>query len=210
MQEYPNYNPTDTTDSPDQPDVFQEPEATYMAQQHNNRAPGYVDAMNDWAFKKLFGSEESKDILISFLNEVLKGKRQISTISYNKNEHQGDRNEIATAVIDIACTDVQGNNFLIEVQKSRQKFFKDRTLFYASRFISNQAPKGSKRSNWNYELKEVYVISILEYFVLDTGEAPGYCHQVSLVNNTTGKLFYDKLGFTYIELRKPRRAHEYS
>ena len=84
--------------------------------------------------------------LISFLNEVLKGKREISDISYSKNEHQGDRNNIATAVIDIACIDPQGNNFLIEVQKSRQRFFKDRTLFYASRLISNQAPKGSKRN----------------------------------------------------------------
>ncbi|MNX89203.1 PD-(D/E)XK nuclease family transposase [compost metagenome] len=46
------------------------------------------------------------------------------------------------------------------------------------------------------------MISILENFVLDAVEAPDYCHQVSLVNNTTGKLFYDKLGFTYIELLK--------
>ena len=191
------------------PATLQEPIAIYTKQDQRNTDPHFVDVMDDWAFKKIFGSEDSKEILITFLNHVLKGKRQITSITFSKNEHPGDTEEIGAAVIDIVCKDINGATFLIEVQKAKQKYFKDRTLFYASRLISDQAPKG-KRNKWKYKLDDVYVISILEKFVLDKRPTGNWFHHVSMINTTTGKLFYDKLGFTYIELLKPRRAHEYS
>ncbi len=89
---------------------------------------------------------------------------------------------------------------MIEVQRGRLGNFKERALFYTSRLISDQAPKGN-RSDWAYNLTEVYLIAILEDFTLRISSDQKYLHEVGLCNIDTGEIFYDKLGFTYIELR---------
>jgi len=73
-------------------------------------------------------------------------------------------------------------------------------LFYTSRLISEQAPKG-KRSNWGYNLTEVYLVALLEDFTLENSPAKEYLHNICLCNRDSGEIFYDKLGYTYIELR---------
>ena len=73
-------------------------------------------------------------------------------------------------------------------------------MFYTSRLISEQAPKG-KRSNWGYNLTEVYLVALLEDFTLENSPAKEYLHNICLCNRDSGEIFYDKLGYTYIELR---------
>ncbi|TCD00072.1 Rpn family recombination-promoting nuclease/putative transposase [Pedobacter psychroterrae] len=160
----------------------------------------YINPFEDWAFKRIFASETSKEVVKAFLNEILAGKRQIETISYGKNEYPGEIKEDATAVFDFLCTDVDGTAFLVEVQRQEQKYFKERSLFYTSRLISDQAPKGNKE--WKYNLKEIYSISLLEQFCLPDIEGGAYMHNVSLCYTKTGAPFYDKLHFIYIEVKK--------
>jgi predicted transposase/invertase (TIGR01784 family) len=163
--------------------------------------PGrYIDPLVDFAFKKIFGSEPNKDLLIAFLNEVFRGRKSIIDLVYNKNEHPGDLKDEGTAIFDLLCTSVDGEQFLIEVQRGRLGNFKERAMFYTSRLISNQAPKGN-RSDWAYNLTEVYLIAILEDFTLKIGPDKKYLHDICLCNRDTGEIFYHKLGFTYIELR---------
>lgn len=119
---------------------------------------------------------------------------------YNKNEHPGDLKDEGAAIFDLLCTGDKGEQFLIEVQRGRQGFFKERALFYTSRLISGQAPKGN-RSAWAYNIAEVYLIALLEDFTLEDSAANEYLHDICLCNRDTGKIFYDKLGYTYIELR---------
>jgi len=160
----------------------------------------YIDPLVDFAFKKIFGSEPNKDILIAFLNEVFKGRKHIADLVYNKNEHPGDLTDEGSAIFDLLCTGDNGEKFLIEVQRGKQGRFKERALFYASRLISDQAPKG-KRTEWGYDITEVYLVALLEDFTLQ-GNPPGkYLHNICLCNVETGEIFYDKLGYTYIELR---------
>ena len=104
------------------------------------------------AFKKIFGSEPNKDLLISFLNELFRGRKQITDLVYNKNEHPGDNDEIGGAIFDLLCTGDDGENFLIEVQRSSQANLKQRMLYYASRLISDMAPKGN-RKEWSVSSK---------------------------------------------------------
>ena len=160
----------------------------------------YVDPLVDFAFKKIFGTEPNKDLLIHFLNEVLKGRKVIVDLTYNKNEHPGDLKAEGGAIFDLLCTGDNGENFIIEVQRGRQGYFKERALFYTSRLISTQAPKG-RRSDWPYNLTEVYLVAILEDFTLGISPAKNYLHNICLCNRDTGEVFYDKLGYTYIELR---------
>jgi predicted transposase/invertase (TIGR01784 family) len=164
--------------------------------------PGkYIDPLVDFAFKKIFGSEPNKDLLIDFLNEVFRGRKHIVDLVYNKNEHHGDIKDEGTAIFDLLCTGDKGEQFLIEVQRGRQGFFKERCLFYTSRMISEQAPKGN-RGVWAYNIAEVYLIALLEDFTLEGCPESAYLHDIYLCNRDTGEIFYDKLGYTYIELSK--------
>ena len=120
---------------------------------------------------------------------------------YNKNEYHGDLKDEGAAIFDLLCTGTDGEQFLIEVQRGRQGNFKERALFYTSRLISDQAPKG-RRSEWAYNLTEVYLIALLEDFTLQVNQEREYLHDICLCNRDTGEIFYDKLGYTYIELSK--------
>src|SRR3954463_8730690 len=88
----------------------------------------YIDPLVDFAFKKIFGSEPNKDLLIAFLNEVFRGRKHIADLVYNKNEHPGESNDKGTVVFDLLCTDDRGIQFIIEVQRSRHTHFKERAL----------------------------------------------------------------------------------
>ena len=168
----------------------------------------YIDPLVDFAFKKIFGSEPNKDLLIAFLNEVFRGRKHIISLVYNKNEHHGDLKDEGTAIFDLLCTGDRGEQFLIEVQRGRQGYFKERALFYTSRLISDLAPKGN-RAKWSYNISEVYLIALLEDFTLDGSPARSYLHDICLCNRDTGEIFYDKLGYTYIELVKfVKEEHE--
>jgi predicted transposase/invertase (TIGR01784 family) len=161
----------------------------------------YIDPLVDFAFKKIFGSDPNKDLLIAFLNEVFRSRKHIVDLVYNKNEHPGSSKEEGAAIFDLRCTGDQGEFFLIEVQRARAGRFKERALFYTSRLISDQAPRGD-RSSWAYDITEVYLIAVLEDFVLEGSPVYDYLHDICLCNRMTGEIFYDKLGYTYIELSK--------
>lgn len=171
--------------------------------------PGrYIDPLVDFAFKKIFGNEPNKDLLIAFLNEVFRGRKYIVDPVYNKNEHPGDLKDEGSAIFDLLCTGDKGEQFLIEVQRGKQGHFKERALFYTSRLISDQAPKG-KRNAWAYNIAEVYFVALLEDFTLEGSPEQEYLHDICLCNRDTGKIFYDKLGYTYIELSKFVKIEEH-
>jgi len=159
----------------------------------------YIDPLSDFGFKHLFGNEPNKDILIDFLNQLFKGQKEISDLVYSPTEYAGDSDKIKKVFFDLLCTGSNGEQFIIEMQKAEQRNFKDRAIFYTSRLINEQLPKGE--SHWNIELKEIYLIAILEFnFKENTSER--YLHNVSLTNTDTHEIFYNKLGYKFLELPK--------
>ena len=158
----------------------------------------YIDPLNDIAFKKIFGSASNKDLLIDLLNKVLRGRKNIIDLVYNKNEHHGLAKDEGSVSFDLLCTGDQGEQFIVEVQRERHANFKERSLFYTSRLISEQAPKGKVRE-WNYALKEVYLIAILEKFNIEDSRQK-FLYDICLSDRESGEIFYDKLGYTYIQL----------
>jgi hypothetical protein len=93
-----------------------------------------------------------------------------------------------------------GERFVIEVQRSSQFNFKRRMLYYGSKLIADQAPKGNRKS-WAYNISEVYVIALLDGFpMLDSERTTQYLHNICLCDRDTGKVFYNHLEFFYIEL----------
>ena len=157
----------------------------------------YINPYTDFGFKKLFGSAINKELLISFLNALLEGKEEIKDVTYLNVEQLGCQEMDRKAVFDVYCQNKKGERFLVEMQKGEQEFFKDRSLYYTTFPIREQA----KRGQWDYELKAVYTIGILN-FCFDESEPGRYRHDVKLVDTGSGKVFYDKLTFIYLEMPK--------
>ena len=160
----------------------------------------YINPFTDYGFKKLFGEELNKDLLLDFLNELLKEEQgQIKNITYLKNEHLGASEIDRKAIFDLYCENEKGEKFIVELQKTKQNFFKDRTVYYATFPIREQA----KRADWDYELKAVYTIALLDFvFEADKAEPDKYRYDVKLTDIETKKVFYDKLTFIYLEMPK--------
>ncbi len=129
------------------------------------KTPKYLNPYTDFGFKRLFGTEANKDLLIDFLNQVLPSKHTIAELSFRNSENLPPLPFLRSAIFDIYCKGVNGENFIVEMQKEKLKFFKDRSLFAVSFPIQEQAKKG----NWNYQLSHVYLVAILD-FIYDEKE----------------------------------------
>lgn len=166
----------------------------------NGQRERYVHPFTDFGFKKLFGEEPNKDLLLDFLNELLREQEgEIKELTYLKNEHLGAADADRKAIFDLYCENERGEKFLVELQKSKHNFFKDRMGYYSTFPIQEQA----KRAEWNYELKAVYTVAILDFvFEEDKAEKGKYRYDVKLTDIDTCKVFYDKLTFIYLEMPK--------
>ena len=163
----------------------------------------YVNPYTDFGFKKLFGTEINKDLLISFINSLLHGKEVVKDLTYLNTEHLGTGEADRKAVFDVYCENENGEKILVEMQRGEQQFFKDRILFYTTFPIRDQ----QMIKEWNYRLKAVYVIGILN-FTFDEQSDDFYHHEVKLMDTRTKEVFYDKLTFIYLEMPKFNKSEE--
>ncbi len=154
----------------------------------------YLNPFTDFGFKKLFGTEQNQEILISFLNEILPD-RKIATINYRKTEHLGQTDLDRKVIYDLYCESEKGEKFIVELQKAKQTFFKDRALYYSTFPIQEQAIKG----DWNYELKAVYTVAVLDFCFEDEYKEEVKV-TVKLMDTDTKAVFYDKLTFVYLQM----------
>lgn len=165
----------------------------------------YIDPRTDFGFKYLFGTELNKDLLIGFLNALFHGTRVITDVKYLSNEHLGTALDTREAIFDVYCESESGERFIVEMQNVFQRFFKDRSIFYSTFPIREQA----KRGEWDFRLDAVYTIGILNFvFDEDRESSDYYHHEVKLMEVETKKVFYDKLTFIYLELPKFTRGED--
>ena len=167
----------------------------------------YINPYTDFGFKKLFGTEMNKDLLISFLNALFGDTKQdIVDVEYLNSEHLGDGYGDRRAVFDVYCKTSDGSRFIVEMQRAQQDYFKDRSLYYSTFAIREQAPKDK---NWNYQLEDVYTIGVLDFaFPDDEYPADKYIHQVKLKDVDDNHVFYDKLTLIYIEMPKFNKTED--
>ena len=158
----------------------------------------YINPYTDFGFKKIFGEEVSKPQLIDFLNSLLPEKNQIFSLTFKNNEQLGTTELDRKAIFDIYCENDKGEKFIVELQKAKQNYFKERTIYYSTFPIREQAEKGE----WNYNLTAVYCIGILDFTFDDYEteiERSEYLHTIKL-KNQNGEVFYDKLTYVYLEM----------
>lgn len=159
-------------------------------------AEKYINPFTDFGFKKLFGSEPNKDLLIDFLNQVvLPEQHRITELSYTRNEHLGATELDRKAIFDLYCIGRNGERFIVEMQKAKQNYFKDRSVFYASFPIQEQA----KRGEWDFQLTEIYTVGVLDFVFSEDADEKEVRHEVKL-KDQNGRVFYKKLTFVYLEM----------
>ena len=160
----------------------------------------YISLLTDFGFKRIFGTDLNKDLLISFLHAVFGGSHVITDVKYLDTEHLGDIHTERKAIFDVYCETENGEKFIVEMQNAFQEFFKDRSLFYSTFPIREQGVKGS---DWDFHLNHVYTIALLNFDMHDPAfDRDQLSHTVKLCDTYTHKVFYDKLDFIYVEIAK--------
>ncbi|MBO7621804.1 MAG: Rpn family recombination-promoting nuclease/putative transposase [Victivallales bacterium] len=161
----------------------------------------YINPITDFGFKRLFGTESNKDLLIDFLNAIigLEEEESIRDVTFLPPEQLGTTKDDRKAVFDIDCKTQQGDHVIVEMQSEPIQFFKDRSVFYSAFPIRDQAIKGKK---WNFELKAVYAVGLLNFCFSDGKDDKTYLHRVKLMDIEARTVFYDKLTFVFAELPK--------
>jgi len=164
------------------------------------RRERYINPYTDFGFKKLFGTEMNKDLLISFLNALFNGsKGEITDVQYLNGEHLGETGSDRRAIYDVYCQTASGARFIVEMQKAEQAYFKDRSIYYSTFAIREQAPQG----RWDYHLEDVYTVGLLNFTFPDNEyPADSYRHEIKLKDVEDNHVFYDKLTFVYLEMPK--------
>ena len=163
----------------------------------------FADPKNDLAFKKIFGDEKHKNILISFLNSVLDFKDQYAIAEVSlANPYQVPKiPELKETILDIKATNKNGDTFIVEMQKKDVGDFTKRSLYYTSKAYIQQLPKAN-----NYaELKKVYFIGILNFNIFDN---KNYISRHLIINTETNTQDLDDFEFSFIELPKFNKALE--
>jgi predicted transposase/invertase (TIGR01784 family) len=158
--------------------------------------PKYINPYTDFGFKKLFGEEGNKDLLIDFLNQLLPPRHQIASLSFKNGEVLPDLSEERKAFFDIYCLAVTGEHFIVEMQKAKVKHFKDRALFYTTHPIREQAGKGA---GWDFHLDPIYFIAILDFIYDEKEEEAKFRRDVSLKDQDC-ELFFEKLHFKFLQM----------
>ena len=169
-----------------------------------------INPFSDYGWKRIFGSEVSKDLIISFLNEVIQ-QEVIVDITFRNVEMLGLKQDQRRAVFDIFCENEKGEVFICEMQKSRQKYFSDRVLYYASFAIQQQSmiikeklekePDEKIRKRWNYHISKVYVVCVLNY-VMDPSHPEKYRWDIVRMDRELKVPFSETLNEIYLEMPK--------
>ena len=119
----------------------------------------FINPFTDWGFKRIFGQEVNKELLISFLNELFAGEHVIRDIKFRDKEMLGETKDSKSIVFDIFCDTDDGKHIIVEMQNSSMKHYIDRSVYYLARAVTEQGVVG----DWDYSLSPVYIISFLNF-----------------------------------------------
>lgn len=190
-------------------------EKTVVKKEAGATGQQFAELLCDFMFKRVFGSEANKDLLISFLNVLLEDV-EIEDVDFIPTEHLGLTEDDRKVIFDISCQCKDGRTFIIEMQKGYQKHFRERAVYYTTYPINEQGlkahdeylkekavnPKTDVKFNWDYNLTPVTVVAILNFKFEHYGDWPQEkCHSsYRLREDGTGEIMTDVLRFVFLEL----------
>ena len=155
----------------------------------------YINPFTDVGFKRIFGQELSKPLLLDFLNSLFEGEKHIVNLTFLDKEQPALFEEDRSLIYDIYCETDDGEKIIVEMQNKSQPFFKNRSIYYVSESIARQGERGS---SWNYEIDSVYLVAFLNFSPLDFKKQ--FRTDVVLAEKDTKEQFSDKLRMIYLQL----------
>ena len=155
----------------------------------------YINPFTDVGFKRIFGQELSKPLLLDFLNSLFEGEKRIVNLTFLDKEQPALFEEDRSLIYDIYCDTDEGEKIIVEMQNKSQPFFKNRSIYYVSESIARQGERGS---SWNYEIDSVYLVAFLNFSPLDFKKQ--FRTDVVLAEKDTKEQFSDKLRMIYLQL----------
>ena len=157
----------------------------------------YINPFTDFGFKKIFGEEDNKELLVDFIQTLLPDKKNITSITYLKTEKLGRAATERKAIFDLYCENDKGEKFIVELQRAEQDYFKERSIYYATFAIQEQAEKGK----WDYNWQGVYTIAIMDFSFTNSAHKHVKT-EIVLYDQENKTVFSDKLKFIYLEMKK--------
>ena len=164
----------------------------------------YINPYTDYGFKYLFGTEPNKEFTLALINELLRGKEVVKSLTLIPSEQLGFMEDKWNYMFKVYCENDRGEKIIIEIQKADQQYFKDRSVYYSSFPICQQAPKG----DWIYKLKAVYTIGILDFVFDEDEDDEEYYHEEKLMDVKKKKVFYNNLTYIYLEMPKFKKTED--
>lgn len=155
----------------------------------------YMNLTTDFGFKHIFGPDADPVYIISFLNALLEGEKEIVKVKFVDKEHVGEHSENRALIYDLHCETGTGEKIIIEMQNRYQTHFRDRALVYMSADLYHQA----KRGDWDYKINPVYGIFMMNFDWKEFENDP-MREDVYLITQTTGKVFSDKLRMIFLKI----------
>ena len=155
----------------------------------------YVNPFTDIGFKRIFGQEISKPLIIDFLNNLLEGERKIADLTFLDKEIPAQTVDGRSLIYDIYCKDENGDHFIVEMQNKMQPYFKERSIYYVSQAISQQGEQGAR---WQYRIQAVYFVAMLNFTLADIG--PTFRTDVALMDMKSKEYFSDKVRMIFLQL----------
>lgn len=155
----------------------------------------FINPFTDVGFKRIFGQEVSRPLLLDFLNNLFKGEKVIKDLTFLDKEQPADYRDDRSLIYDVYCRTDNGERIIVEMQNREQPNFSDRCLYYFSQAVSRQGEKGT---DWKYRIDAVYVIAFVNFYMEGLGE--NFRTDVCLVNMQTHKVFTDKERFVFLQL----------
>lgn len=155
----------------------------------------FINPFTDVGFKRVFGQEISKPVLITFLNALLSDERTIIDVKFLDKEQVALTNDDRSLIYDIYCETETGEHIIVEMQNKYQPYFKKRSIYYLSRSIVAQGERGRE---WNYDIKAVYLVAFLNFKIGEISNE--FRTDVALMDMKHRTVFSDKVRLVYLQL----------
>ena len=155
----------------------------------------FINPFTDVGFKRVFGQEISKPLLLDFLNNLWQGEEHVIDLTFLDKEQPALYDDDRSLVYDIYCETDTGKRIIVEMQNKTQPYFKNRSIYYVSEAIARQGERGSK---WKYEIDAVWLVAFLNFCPMDFEQK--FRTDVALQDMSSNTLFSDKVRMTFMQL----------
>ena len=155
----------------------------------------FINPFTDVGFKRVFGQEVSKPLILDFLNNLWQGEEHVVDLTFLDKEQPALYDDDRSLVYDIYCETDTGKRIIVEMQNKTQPYFKSRSIYYVSEAIARQGERGPK---WEYKIDAVWLVAFLNFCPVDFEQK--FRTDVALMDTDSKALFSDKVRMTYMQL----------